>query len=119
MYKFDKRWKLMFVYISAVIFSLSGFALAGPLHVAAQEGDLQKVKSLIAKGSDVNVGNQSGLTPLHLAAVRGHKDVVVLLILKGANVNATDKIGITPLNWAARAAHYDVVELLIRHGSIK
>ena len=56
MFNLGKRWKLMMVYIFAMIFSLSGFAVADPLHEAAKEGDLAKVKSLISEGSDVNVG---------------------------------------------------------------
>ena len=44
MFNLDKRWKLVMVYIFAMIFSLSGFAVAEPLHEAAKEGDLAKVK---------------------------------------------------------------------------
>ncbi len=117
MFNLGKRWKLIMVYIYAVIFSLSGFAVAEPVHEAAKEGDLAKVKSLIAEGSDVNVRDENGLTPLHLAAYRGHKDVAELLILKGANVNAVNNVKVTPLHWAAYRGHKDVAELLILKGA--
>jgi hypothetical protein len=115
--KLGKRWKLIMVYVYAVIFSLSSFAVAEPLHEAAKEGDLAKVKSLIAEGSDVNVGDENGLTPLHLAAYRGHKDVAEVLIINGANVNAADKTDSTPLHLAANKGHKDVAELLILNGA--
>lgn len=53
MLNLGKRWEFLMVYICAIIFSLSGFAVAEPLHEAAKEGDLAKVKSLIAEGADV------------------------------------------------------------------
>ncbi len=117
MLKLGKRWKLIMVYIYAIFFLLSGFALAEPIHEAAKEGDLAKIKSLIAEGSDVNVGDENGLTPLHFAAYGGYKDIAELLILKGANVNAVDKTGANPLHFAARRGHKDVAELLILKGA--
>jgi uncharacterized protein len=39
---------------------------------------------LIAKGADVNVKNQKGLTPLALADIMGRDDVVELLKKHGA-----------------------------------
>ena len=97
MCKFGKRWKLIMVYICAIIFSISGFAVAEPLLEAAKEGDLSKVEGLIAEGSDVNIADGNGTTPLHFAADRGHIDVVELLISKGANVNAETNGGYSPL----------------------
>ena len=117
MFYLGKRWKLIMVYIFAVIFSLSGFAVAEPLHEAAKEGDLAKVKRLITEGSDVNVRDEIGFTPLHFAAYRGYKDVAGLLILKGANVNAADNKDTTPLHLAAVRGHKEIVELLIVKGA--
>ncbi len=119
MLNLGKRWKLMMVYICAIIFFLSGFAVADPIHEAAKEGDLAKVKSLIAEGSDVNIRDENDLTPLHFAAFRGYKDVAELLILKGANVNAADKVGANPLNLADREGYKEIAELLINHGGHK
>jgi ankyrin repeat protein len=123
MFNLGKRWKLIMVYVYATIFSLSNFAVAEPLDEAAKERDLAKVKSLIAEGSDVNVGDENGLTPLHLAAYRGHKDVAELLILNGANVNAvtTGKgwsgTKWTPLGYTIYKGRKDIAELLILNGA--
>ena len=73
MYNIGKRWKLLMVYIYAIIFLLSGFAVAGPLHEAAKEGDLVTIKSLIAEGFDVNTVDKNKLTSLHWAAYKGQK----------------------------------------------
>ncbi|MEE8216502.1 MAG: ankyrin repeat domain-containing protein, partial [Acidiferrobacterales bacterium] len=63
-------------------------ALAGPLHDAAENGDLDKVKRLIGEGADVNARDDYSLTPLHFSAGAGHTAVVELLIAEGADVNA-------------------------------
>ena len=82
---FIERWKLIMVYICATIFLLSGFVVAEPLHDAAKEGDLEKAKSLIAEGSDVNAVDNMGATPLYFAQNGGQKDMVELLIKHGAH----------------------------------
>jgi ankyrin repeat protein len=99
MLNLGKRWKLIMVYICAITFVVNGFAVAGPLHEAAKEGDLVKIKSLIAEGFDINTVDNNEMTPLHLAAQIGYKEIAEILILKGANVNAKTKSGITPLRF--------------------
>ena len=88
MSKSDKRCKRITLYLFAVIFSLSSYALAEPLHDAAKEGSLEKVTRLVEEGSDVNIRTDTGATPLHFAAYRGHKDVAEFLILKGVDINS-------------------------------
>ncbi len=117
MFRSDKGCKLLMLCLCVVFLSLSGYAVAAPLHEVAKEGDLAKVNRLIEGGADVNVRAENGATPLHFAADRGHKDVVELLISKGANVNAETKTGDTPLHWAAMGDHKDVAELLISKGA--
>jgi ankyrin repeat protein len=69
MLKLGKQWKHMMVYIYAITVLLSGFAVAEPLHEAAKEGDLAKVRSLIEGGSDVNVSAENGVTCILLPIV--------------------------------------------------
>ena len=100
----------------------SGFGLslvlAAPLHEAASEGDIGRVKRLIAEDANVNAKeDKRGLTPLHWAAAKGYQAIAERLIAKGANVNATSKDGWTPLRWASDKGHKDIVELLKRHGA--
>ena len=88
-----------------------------PLHKAAKEGNIEKVKSLIASGADVNAKSKYGDTPLHYAARRGHKIIGELLINKGAEVNAKNKSGETPLHIATFDGYKDFAEFLINNGA--
>lgn len=63
---------------------------AGPLHDAAERGDLEQLKRLIAQGSDVNARDENEATPLHWAVYRGHITVARLLIAHGADVYANE-----------------------------
>jgi ankyrin repeat protein len=88
-------------------------AFCGPIHDAASDGDLEKVKVLLkAKPSLVFSRNENNWTPLHCAAFHGNKEIVVLLLANGADVNAKSNEGFTPLQMAARMGNEDVVRLL-------
>jgi pectate lyase len=85
---------------------------------AAGSGDINKVKSLIARGADVNAWDFGpSCRPLHSAVINGHKQVVELLIAKGADVNAGDGGHIKPLHHAAENGHKEIAELLIAKGA--
>ena len=83
------------------------------LHEAAQKGDADAARALIAGGEDVKAGDNSGNTPLHLAAGYGHVELIRMLTEAGADVNAKDNTGSTPLHTAARMG-YTPAERLAR-----
>lgn len=89
------------------------------LHLAAQDGDLPKVKELIEKGCSVNRFDDLSRTPLHYAVEGGHIEVVKYLIQSGADVNAHDesKIGNTPLREVADQCSYVMAKVLIDAGA--
>jgi uncharacterized protein len=59
---------------------------------------LKIAELLIAKGANVNGGDDMGETSLHSCSFWGYADIVKLLITKGADVNAKNKYnGGTPL----------------------
>lgn len=72
-----------------------------PLHAAAQSGDTEEVRRLIAAGADLNALDAEGNAALHLAANNGHLDVVRALLDGGADANAKDAQGWTPIFKAA------------------
>jgi ankyrin repeat protein len=94
--------------------STSGNVAPGQIFVAAQNGDLETVKSLLKVNPElVRKIDTLGVTPLHRAAQQGRIDVVRLLLASGADVNAQDKYGNTPLHESALFGHKDVVALLL------
>jgi len=85
------------------------------LQEAAAIGDVNLAKSLIKKGTDVDMREDSFFkTALHRAAIRGHKDVAELLLAEGADVNAG---ATTALHYAAEKGHKEIAELLIAKGA--
>lgn len=87
------------------------------LLIAAQDGNIKEVRSLISQATDVNVRDEYGWTPLLWAAMNGHPDVVRVLLVSGANPNTRNKYGWTPLMWAAGQGYGEIVRSLIASGA--
>ena len=71
---------------------------------AAVEGHLRVAELLIARGADVNAGNERRLTPLHYAAMMGELSIADLLITSGADINFHGGNDVTPLVSALNSA---------------
>ena len=96
---------------------LSG-APASPVADAAMQGDIAKVRVLIARGANVNAPQGDGMTALHWAAERGDSALTATLLRARASVGAKTRIGeYTPLHVAARTGSPAVVRALLRAGS--
>ncbi len=67
-----------------------------PLMQAAEKGQTETVKGLIAKGADVNSKHKDGLTALMWPAGRGHTETVKALLEAEADVNAAAEFGGPP-----------------------
>ena len=88
------------------------------LCLAAQTGDNEKVKTLIASGTaDVTYFNKEGLTPLMLAAKQGHADVVKTLIDAGAPWNALSPANLSAGDFAMDLGHQDAFDVLLNAGN--
>ncbi|MBQ7607068.1 MAG: ankyrin repeat domain-containing protein, partial [Desulfovibrionaceae bacterium] len=105
-----------YFFIFAALLLLNGQAQAD-IWESVEKGDVQAVKTYLAKGTDVNTKNKDKDTPLHWAARNGYTEVAKLLIDKGADVNAKNEDGHTPLHWAARNGYTEVAKLLIDKGA--
>ncbi|HEX7815596.1 ankyrin repeat domain-containing protein [Dyella sp.] len=90
------------------------------LMLAALLPDTRLLRTLIAKGADVNRVS-GGLTPL-LAATRdswhGRADAVMTLLANGANPLATDPDGNTPLHGAVLSEEPMVAAMLLDAGAL-
>ena len=65
-----------------------------PIHVASQNGLLDKVQYLVSLGADVTVGNLNGQTPLHMTESYEYPEVSEFLVSQGASMKATNNAGI-------------------------
>eukprot|EP00968_Pinguiococcus_pyrenoidosus_P020344 scaffold2353_cov178-Pinguiococcus_pyrenoidosus.AAC.1 len=88
-----------------------------PLYRAAEEGDVEEVRKLLAAGANLEVANDFGWMPLHIAAGNGHLEVVQALLDSGANKEAANKNGTTPLRVAVENGHLEVVQALLDNGA--
>ena len=67
------------------------------LILAVEKGELDKFKTLLKKGADVNAKTPFGIRPLMAAARGDNLNIVKFLVDKGADVNAKDIRGMTVL----------------------
>ncbi len=100
-----------------------------PLHTAAIHGQLEIIKTFVARKSEINAKDTQGWTPLHWVAMhdvpagRGMSasaaGVMTILLDSGANVDARGEYGNTPLYIAADYSQdsTDIVKVLIARGA--
>ena len=102
------------------LFNNSAFAQRPPkksLDQAVVDGDIDRVKSEIEAGLDLNSKNRMGWTILHIAVNKKHTEIAKLIIDKGADVNIRDNRGRRPIHLAVETGQKDIVEALIAKGA--
>jgi ankyrin repeat protein len=87
------------------------------LVVAAKDGDLQVVRSLIAKRVNVNDTARDGSTALLWAVYHSDVQMVRALLAAGANFNTPNRYGISPLLEASRTGDTSVIAELLKAGA--
>ena len=90
---------------------------------AAEEGDLDEIKSLLEADVDVFTTDRWGFTALHKAAQRGYWRIVAALL---AHPSATTLVkmqiklgGSTALHLASEKGHYRVIEAILNCCSVQ
>eukprot|EP00250_Pteridium_aquilinum_P017235 c23519_g1_i1 orf=646-2880(-) len=84
-----------------------------PLHLAAKQGFLPVLKTLIEQGCDLNAMTQSGETALMLCAVGAHLDCFRELLTAGADFATVNKAGQTVIDLLDFCSHRFLVYELI------
>jgi ankyrin repeat protein/outer membrane protein assembly factor BamB len=88
------------------------------LELAAENGDLEKVKTLLKGGAWVDSRSVLGTTALTGAAMNGRGEVVRLLISSGADVNHGKGTGHrSAIEMAAYGGHSSIVKMLLDAGA--
>jgi ankyrin repeat protein len=104
--------KLLWIFLLTLPVHATGW------HDAAENGNLEAVKSLLAgDASLLNSVDHEGETALMEAAEEGREEVVRFLLERGAAVDTQDAEGETALMEAVEAGHETVTRLLLRAGS--
>jgi ankyrin repeat protein len=79
---------------------------------------VEPVRALLAKGADVKLADNAGLTALHHAARSDYcVDIARILLVHGADIDARDKAGKTPLDHAVEAGLMRMPDLLAKAGA--
>ena len=92
---------------------------ATKLCAAAADSDIERLKELVSKGAQVDMGDYDKRTALHLGASEGLLDIVKHLILEAkANPNPIDRWGFSPMDDAVRHRHLEVTEFLRAYGGV-
>ncbi len=84
-----------------------------PLYVAAQEGNLEICRILLANGADIEIKFREGYRPIYVAAQRGRMSVVKYLYETGADIDMKCINGSTPLYIASQEGRTDAVKYIL------
>jgi|GEM_PF-1340247 len=88
------------------------------IHVAANRGEIDKVREILLTSPDVDARDSFGGTALHAAMFQSNMEIVEELIAYGYDVNAQGTSNLyTPLHDAIWASNLDAVKILIENGA--
>ncbi len=98
--------------------SVTDAQVSAPVADAAMRRDVAAVRTLVARGADVNAAQGDGMTALHWAALNGDLDTMNLVVKAGAKPEALTRVGsYTPLHLASSRGHAAAVARLLDAGS--
>ena len=78
---------------------------------ALAAGDVERLRSMLDEGADIDALDRYGQTGLMQAAVRGRAEVAELLIERGAALDHTAKYKLSALMLAVVNGHVEIVRI--------
>ncbi len=84
---------------------------------AVENGELEKVKEMLASGTDANTTDEHQRSAAYKAAKKGHLEILKVLVEHGADIDMIDNRGTNALYWAALNSHTDVAAFLLEQGA--
>jgi hypothetical protein len=108
------------VQLAVRIYIMGAMAIVynSPLVEAASEGDIKKVKSLLASGVDVNSKDKNyEMTALHVAVSNNNYELAKLLLYSGADPNLRSRSGEPTLMEIDADTSIELINLLLSHGA--
>jgi ankyrin repeat protein len=89
-----------------------------PIHTAANRGDIESMKALLALGEDINIRSKGpftlGYNAVHFAAMGGEKEAIEYLRNSGADFNAITTHGLNVILIAASYNKASLIEFMAR-----
>lgn len=103
--------------------------LDSKLILAAKQGDVNQVKSLLEQGANVNATDEYGMTSLHMVAMVDIVEpqmrclpydlqITELLLSRGANSSICSNSGQTPVHHAVHCKKFHLLQLLANESNI-
>jgi ankyrin repeat protein len=102
--------------VTASITGIGNPELNKALQDAVTIGDIDKIRSILDSGADVNAKAKNGASSLHLALIGGHEAVAALLISKGADTHTKMSDGTTTLHFAILRNCKEIAKFLLDDG---
>ena len=88
-----------------------------PLHMAIYRQDIERVKTLLKQGADVEPEYDSGATPMEFAVASGNLEMVKLLHSHGADFISNDSEHRDALGLAVEEGFYEIADYMLNNGS--
>lgn len=84
---------------------------------AIREGDVEELRTLLARGADIDDKDRYGQTALMRASHNGQIEVVRILVDSGAELDTTAKYNLSAFMLAVICGHGEIVHILVRAGA--
>lgn len=102
---------------STVILSRDIATGKGALHIVTERRDITWLRYLVAKGADVNMRDDKGVTPIQLASGLGWLEGVAFLVERRADLEQSNNTGETPLISAVHRRDTQMMRVLLKGGA--